>query len=175
MIKRLLVILALSTVLASCTSDDVADMSTYGDRERTVADTSKYDYYSDDQLVTEGFVQIKERHFGNAYSIFKRAIEVMPSDPHAWLGYAAAADHLRRFDNADFAYRKLQPMIGNRPIYYNNVGYSYLLRGDLRQARRFFLKAYELDPSNATTANNIELLRNAVYHPKRRAADVKGL
>lgn len=153
--------------LAGCQTSDVLDYSSFGDDAYTVEDTSKVDYYPDDQLIVEGKLQLRERNFGMAYAVFKRAIEVLPNDPVAWLGYAAASDHLRRFDNSDIAYRKLSGMIGNSPVYYNNVGYSHLLRGELRQARRYFLKAYEIDPGNETTANNIELLRNSVYMPKR--------
>ena len=58
-------------------------------------------------------------------------------------------------------------MIGGRPEYYNNVGYSYLLRGNLLQARSSFLKAYELDPANETTANNLQLLSNSATFAKR--------
>ena len=85
----------------------------------------------------------------------------------AWLGYAASSDHLARFDNSDQAYQRLSSMIPNRPEYLNNVGYSYLLRGNLVQARRYFLKAYEIDPANETTANNLELLRNSTTSIQR--------
>ena len=59
-------------------------------------------------------------------------------------------------------------MIGNTPVYYNNIGYSHLLRGDLPGARRYFLKAYELDPANDVTARNLELLKNSVNFAQRR-------
>jgi Flp pilus assembly protein TadD len=58
-------------------------------------------------------------------------------------------------------------MIGNTPVYYNNIGYSHLLRGDLRTARRYFLKAYELDPGNEVTARNLELMKNSVNYAQR--------
>ena len=45
--------------------------------------------------------------------------------------------------------------------YYNNLGYSFLLRGDLRSARTNFLKAYERDPENIVVANNLALLGNS--------------
>ncbi|WP_411196902.1 tetratricopeptide repeat protein, partial [Rhizobium sp.] len=52
-------------------------------------------------------------------------------------------------------------------VYYNNIGYSHLLRGDLRTARRYFLKAYELDPGNEITARNLELMKNSVNYAQR--------
>jgi Flp pilus assembly protein TadD len=51
--------------------------------------------------------------------------------------------------------------------YYNNIGYSYLLRGDAIKARSNFIKAYELDPSNITVINNLELLRDSANNTKQ--------
>jgi Flp pilus assembly protein TadD len=58
-------------------------------------------------------------------------------------------------------------MIGNRAEYYNNIGYSYLLRGDPLKARVNFLKAHELDPTSVTVNNNLELLRDNITRTKR--------
>ena len=169
-----------SLLLASCTSIDISsmaveDLSSFGDKAYTVEDTSNIDYYPDDQLIVAGKVQFQEGNFGKSYSLFKKAVNVVPDDPQAWLGYAASSDMLRRFDNSDIAYKKLSSMIGTRPEYFNNVGYSYLLRGDLKSARRYFLKSYEIDPANEITANNLELLRNSVYFPKRAPGQTTGL
>ena len=43
----------------------------------------------------------------------------------------------------------------------NNQGYSYMLRGDLVNARKKFLKAYEREPGNPTIANNLQLLNSS--------------
>ncbi|MFD0463163.1 tetratricopeptide repeat protein [Microvirga aerilata] len=51
--------------------------------------------------------------------------------------------------------------MGRQTEYYNNVGYSHLLRGDLTKARFNLLKAYELDPTNAAVNNNLEMLRSS--------------
>ncbi|MCT7374643.1 tetratricopeptide repeat protein [Chelativorans sp. EGI FJ00035] len=142
-------------------------MSSFGDSAASIKDLPDVSYYKNDELLAQGNVQFKEKNYGKAYALYKRAVEVFPNDPAAWLGFAASADQLGRFDTADTAYRKLAPMIGNRPEYYNNVGYSYLLRGNLLQARRNFLKAYELDPTNITTANNLELLSNSASLAQR--------
>ena len=154
-------------ILSGCQSYEVRELSSFGDSPESIDDLSKVDYYPTDQLITNGTVQFKEKNYGKAYSLFKKAVEVYPDDPQAWLGYAAASDYLGRFDNADIGYRRLARMIPNRPEYLNNVGYSYLLRGNLKQARRYFLMAYEIDPANEITANNIELLRNSTRFAKR--------
>ncbi len=153
--------------LTGCQSDEFANNSTFGDDAFTNEDLSDVSYYKDDELLKQGQVQFKAKNYGKAYSIYKRAVEVYPKDPAAWLGYAASADMVGRFDNADRGYKILAGMIPKRPEYFNNVGYSYMLRGNLVAARRYFLKAYEIDPSNQTTANNLELLRNSVSFAKR--------
>jgi Flp pilus assembly protein TadD len=162
-------------MLASCSDVNFADMSTHGDSAASVQDTSKADYYTDDQLIVSGKVQFREGRYGKAYTLFKQAINENPKDPAAWLGYAASADMLRRFDQSKKAYSRLQPVIGNRIEFHNNLGYSYLLQGQLVAARRSFLRAYDLDPSNETTANNLELLRNSGNFPKRGFGQSSGI
>lgn len=165
MLKRNLAVLAVAgIVLAGC---QTSEMSTYGDSSASVEDLADVSYYKTDELITEGVAQFKEKNYGKSYALFKRSVDVFPNDPQAWLGLAASADEIGRFDTSDIAYRKLAGMIGGRPEYYNNVGYSHLLRGDLIQARRYFLKAYELDPSNETTANNLQLLANSARNAER--------
>ena len=156
-----------SLLVAGCQSANIEDFSSFGDSAASVKDLSEVAYYPTDELITRGVVQFKENNFGKSYALFKRAVEVFPEDPMAWLGYAASADQIGRFDNADRAYRLLATMIPDSPVYLNNVGYSHLLRGNLPQARRYFLKAYEKEPGNETTANNIELLRNSASFAKR--------
>lgn len=161
--------------LAACTENGPGDFSSMSDSAASVADTSNVAYYPNDQLIVTGKTQFREGNYGRAYAAFKKALDVQPRDPQALLGYAAASDMLRRFDQADAAYRTLQPMIGNRIEFHNNYGYSMLLRGNLQAARKHFLIAYEMDPSNEFAANNLEMLRNSVKYPKRSAGDLQGI
>ncbi|SFU90879.1 Tetratricopeptide repeat-containing protein [Aliiroseovarius crassostreae] len=161
--------------LAACSDVNFGEFSSTGDSAASVKDSSNVDYHPNDQHIVSGRMQFKEGNYGKAYRHFKKAIDVAPQDPQAWLGYAASADMLRRFDKADFAYRKLQPVIGNRIEFLNNYGYSHLLRGNLTTARKYFLKAYEIDPSNEFAANNLELLRNSVAYQRRAPGDLKGI
>ncbi|MBT8455555.1 MAG: tetratricopeptide repeat protein [Rhodobacteraceae bacterium] len=160
---------------ASCSGVGVGEFSAFSDGSASIQDTSNRDYYPNDELIVVGKAQFKEENYGLAYRSFKKAIDVAPEDPQAWLGYAASADMLRRFDKADFAYRKIQPVVGNRIEFLNNFGYSQLLRGNLQSARAYFLRAYEIDPSNETTANNLELLRNSVSYQRRAPGDLRGI
>ena len=100
--------------LASCGDVGIGEFSAFSDSSESVADTSNRDYYPNDQLIVSGKSQFAEGNYGLAYRSFKKAIDVAPEDPQAWLGYAAAADMPRRFAKADFAYRKIQPIVGHR-------------------------------------------------------------
>ena len=173
---RSLLLLGVSILLlASCDGVDFGNFSSFSEGAQTAMDTSNRDYYRNDQLIVSAKAQFKEGNYGKSYTMFKKAIDVTPEDPQAWLGFAASSDMLGRFDKSDFAYRKLQPIIGNRVEFLNNFGYSMLLRGNLQSARGYFLKAYEIDPSNEVTANNLELLRNSVSFQKRAPGDLKNI
>lgn len=153
--------------LSGCQSDSLDGLSAFGDSARSLDDTSSVAFYKDDELITTGKLQFQAKNYGKSYAIYKKAVAVFPEDPAAWLGFAASSDMIGRFDSSDRAYSQLQKMIGNTAVYYNNIGYSHLLRGDLPAARRYFLKAYEIDPSNATTAENLELMKNSVKYAQR--------
>lgn len=156
-----------SLVLAGCNSGSLTDMSSFGDNSRALKDVQDVSFYKTDQVMASANLQFKNKNYGKSYALYKRSVELFPEDPAAWLGYAASSDMIARFDNADKAYRILSGMIGTRPEYYNNLGYSQLLRGDLVKARRYFLKAYELDPKNDVTANNLDLLKNSIKLAQR--------
>jgi Flp pilus assembly protein TadD len=74
---------------------------------------------------------------------------------------------VRRFDLADRAYREAGRLVGNRAEFYNNIGYSYLLRGDAAKAYSNFLKAHELDPTSVAVNNNLEMLRDQTTRARK--------
>ena len=96
--------------------------------------------------------------FGLAERHFRRAVELHPRDLEAWIGLAASYDRLRRFDLADRAYEQAMKIAGQTPEILNNLGYSYMLRGDYRRARETLLQAQAQDPGNPYIRNNLELL-----------------
>ena len=162
-------------VLAVTSCDETSGLgSTFGEAPPTAEDTSSREFFEGERLLVEANTQFRARNFGNAYTLYKRVLDVAPEDPNAWLGFAASSDMLRRFDKSDFAYAKLKPVIGDRVVYLNNFGYSQLLRGNLQAARQYFLRAYEIDPSNEITANNLEMLRNSAQFPRRAPGDLRG-
>jgi Flp pilus assembly protein TadD len=118
-------------------------------------------YYRSDEPLRMGIEHFNRGQYGLAERYFRDATEKAPKDPTAWIGLAAAYDRIGRFDLADRAYTFAIRLVGETTEILNNQGYSYMLRGDLANARRKFLKAYEREPGNPTIANNLQLLNSS--------------
>lgn len=143
------------------------DVTAFGDAFDGLKTVSDVEYYASDQAVAEAKNQFRAENYGNAGALFYKATQLAPNDGGAWMGLAASSDRIRRFDLSDYAYRQAFRLVGGTPEYYNNVGYSYLLRGKLQDARSNFLKAYELAPNDPTVANNLQLLSSSVKYLER--------
>jgi Flp pilus assembly protein TadD len=154
-------LILLAVPVAGCQSSSIGQAA-FGEETGSLADRPDAEVLASDRPVALGIAQFEAGNFGKAQQAFKRATELAPNDGLAWLGLAASYDRLRRFDAADVAYRQAARALGERPEYYNNVGYSYLLRGNLREAHRNFTRAQTLDPANPITANNLALLRSTI-------------
>jgi len=127
-------------------------------------------YYRSDEPLRMAIEHFNRGHYGIAERYFRDATEKAPKDPAAWIGLAAAYDRLARFDLADRAYVFAIRLVGETTEILNNQGYSYMLRGDLVNARRKFLKAYEREPGNPTIANNLQLLNSSSRFIQRAPA-----
>lgn len=177
---RLAAVASVLLVLAGCQSTDSSmgvvrtnepakgDFTAFGDAFDGLKTVSDVEYYASDQAVAEAKNQFRAENYGNAGALFYKATRLAPNDGVAWLGLAASCDRIRRFDLADLAYSRASKLLGGTPEYYNNLGYSYLLRGKLQDARTNFLKAYELAPKDPTVANNLKLLASSVQNVERQ-------
>ena len=134
----------------------------------TVENAGDIKYYPSDHPLKLGLEYFKKGAYGIANRYFRDAVEKAPEDAEAWVGLAASYDKLRRFDLADQAYAQAVKLTGETVQILNDHGYSYLLRGNLPKARVQFLKAYQLDPTNPTVVNNLQLL-NSSYRFIQRA------
>jgi Flp pilus assembly protein TadD len=133
----------------------------FGETAKALPAPPDIQFLAADQVLPQARLHFKQNNFGYSAAYYKRALELTPSNKEALVGLAASYDRLRRFDLADRVYAQLLKVGGGTTQYYNNVGYSYMLRGNLTAARSSFLKAYELDPSNIVVTNNLELLSSA--------------
>jgi Flp pilus assembly protein TadD len=108
-----------------------------------------------------GKQHFRQENYGLAEHYFRRAAETHPRDAEAWLGLAASYDRLRRFELADRAYKQVVALTGPSPEVLNNLGYSYILRGDYARARTKLAEARALDPKSPYILNNIKLLEES--------------
>jgi Flp pilus assembly protein TadD len=155
---------SLAAALSACQS---LDLSAFGNQPDGYGELPEAEFYASDEALAHGKEYFRQGDYGKAEASYRRAVELMPNDPEALLGLAASYDRLRRFDLADRIYEQIAPYVSARPEYYNNLGYSYILRGDLRTGRTYLLKAYELDPKNPVIVNNLTMLKNSVDYPIR--------
>ncbi|MEN3791618.1 tetratricopeptide repeat protein [Fulvimarina sp. MAC3] len=118
--------------------------------------------------IVEAKTQFRAENYNAAFDIFKEVLEADPSDSDAWLGYAASADRLQRFSAADDAYAKLAKLKPGDPTVYNNLGYSHLLRGNVKRAYAYLAQAKELAPGSQRIANNLQLLRSGSKSKDKR-------
>jgi Flp pilus assembly protein TadD len=146
-------------LLAGCSS--MGSMSTYGGKTAKVAEISNIGDYTADSALAEAKAHFKNGDFGYSAALYKRAVELQPKNAEAYVGLSASYDRLRRFDLSDRVYAALHDLTGSTVQYYNNVGYSYLLRGNLSAAMTNFRKAQAIDPENVVVANNIQIVSNA--------------
>jgi tetratricopeptide (TPR) repeat protein len=124
----------------------------------TIRQNADVQYYPSDEPLRLGMEYFNRGNFGLAERYFRDAVEKAPRDASAWIGLAASYDRLGRFDLADRAYRSAIQLVGETTSLLNNRGYSYMLRGDLKTARQYFLRAYKREPGNPTIINNLKLL-----------------
>lgn len=107
-----------------------------------------------------------EQNYGLAEKHFRRVVEAQPRTAEAWIGLAASYDRLRRFDLADRAYAQATALLGPTPEILNNEGFSFMLRGDYKTARKKLLAAKAKDPESKFIQNNLDLL-NEVSSDKK--------
>ena len=131
----------------------------------TVQDPADVQYFPSDEPLRLGMEHFNRGHYGIAERYFRDAVEKAPKDVTAWVGLAATYDRIGRFDLADRAYAAAVRLVGETTDLLNNIGYSYMLRGNYEAARKKFVQALKREPHNPTILNNLWLLdssRNAL-------------
>jgi Flp pilus assembly protein TadD len=161
-LSKIILVAALGLLVAGCQPS--AENRLLLESGMTMEDAK---FYPSDEYIRMAKVNFRNGDYGLAERNYRKAVEVTPKDAEAWLGLAASYDRLRRFDLADKAFERVLQLGYNNAAVLNNAGYSQLLRGDLKSARRFLLKAYELEPENPYIVNNIALLGESEKSVKR--------
>ena len=113
---------------------------------------------SSKRLLELGKENFRLQNYGLAERYFREAVARRADNAGAWAGLAAAYDQLGNFEMADRAYKALVDLKGNDPRVLNNMGYSYLLRGDYKKARKYLNRAQDANPGLDHVQGNIHLL-----------------
>ncbi len=108
-----------------------------------------------------GKQHFRAANYGLAEKHFRKSVELNPTKAEAWLGLAASYDQLGLFSRSDRAYLQAIKLVGPKPAILNNQGYSQMLRGNKRQARKLLRKAARMAPDNARIKGNLDLLKKA--------------
>ena len=154
----LVAVLALS--LSGCSSAMFGAGGSVG-KPALVAELPNIGNYTAASALVEARDHFRNSDFGYSAALYKRVVELTPKDKEGYVGLGASYDRLGRFDLSDRVYAALYALSGDSAQYYNNVGYSYLLRGNLSAALSNFRKAKALAPDSVVVANNIQILENA--------------
>jgi len=147
--------------LAGCSMANLGGASTFGANKLQVAELSNIGSYTADTALSEARSHFRNNDFGYSAAFYKRVVELSPKSPEGYVGLSASYDRLGRFDLSDRVYASLYALSGGTAQYYNNVGYSYMLRGNLKEAHKNFQKAIKLEPENVVVANNLQILARA--------------
>ena len=143
-------VVAAALVVSGCQTSAVDTMQT------TALDVKVADISAPD--VAKGKAQFRDANYGLAEKHFRKAVELRADNAEAWMGLAASYDQLGRFDFADRAYEQLVKLTGREPRVVNNLGYSQLLRGNRKKARKLFNEAQRRAPDDKVISANILLL-----------------
>jgi Flp pilus assembly protein TadD len=160
---RVVFAVAALVVLAGCST---MNFSSFGGSQAEIAAVPELGNYTADQALSEARGHFRNNDFGYSAALYKKVVELSPRDPEGYVGLGASYDRLGRFDLSDRVYASLFALTGGSTQYYNNLGYSYLLRGNLVAAATNFRKAQSLDPGNQIVADNLAILANAAGAPR---------
>lgn len=108
--------------------------------------------------VNQGFAAIGQKDYAKAKSSILSAQPFRSGDLRALMGLAIASDMTGDFRTADRAYKELLVRETDRAMLFNNMAYSYMLRGDYARASAYLAEARRHDADNATIANNAAML-----------------
>jgi Flp pilus assembly protein TadD len=148
-------------LLTGCSMGGLAGQSAFGNAKVASAEIPAIGSADKTTTVAQARAHFRNADYGYSAAYYKRLIEMEPKNHEGYVGLGASYDRLGRFDLSDRVYATLYTLKGASAQYYNNVGYSYLLRGNLTGALQNFRKAQKLDPENMVISNNILMLSQA--------------
>jgi len=109
-------------------------------------------------LLEMGKLLMHKRAYPSAAELLGHALEIAPDSPQIFNALGVLADMQKRHHEAENHYIKAIFLDGDRPIYLNNLGYSYYLMGCQDRAEQMFLNTLKLDPNHKRAWRNLGLI-----------------
>jgi Flp pilus assembly protein TadD len=147
---------ACETVGGASVAPDVQDVAATA----VVPEQIELSYIPASEPFRVGLQQFNRGNYGLAERYFRDVVEKDHNNAMAWIGLAGSYDHIGRFDLADRAYRTAISLLGETPQILNNMGYSYILRGQYRIARKYIMKAFARQPGDPVIIANVALINS---------------
>jgi len=161
-LPRCVTVALIMFAVSGCVTDNSAPSQTLESAGPVVTpmvqDPKDRKFLPSDESRKLGLEYFNRGEFGTAQRYFQDAVEKAPQDASAWIGLAASYDRIGRFDLSDRAYRNAIRQVGETTDILNDLGYSYMLRGNYALARTYMSRAFARDPHNPTIINNLQLL-----------------
>lgn len=122
------------------------------------------DFDNPRMLFLAGYIFIKSGKTSLAYQMFRRASELSPHIPHIWLNLGKCWHEKRLYDQAEACFRKAVKLKPDYALALNNIGLTYLGRGDNNTAIAFCDRALAIDPQQEDALIN----RGMAFLAKRK-------
>lgn len=111
-------------------------------------------------LVLAATILKKAKKTPIAYTVAKRATEIRPDRPEAWVTFGQCAQHLWRLDEAMDAYEKALKRATSKEqkaLFLNNIGSIYIDQGKFSEAEKHIRKSLDLVPEDSFARHNLGL------------------
>lgn len=106
----------------------------------------------------------------HSLAYYQAVLQQMPQSQEAMLGIAASYSFLGQFKQADQYFQAVKSTFGETAVYHNDLGFSYILRGDLPRAKTHLQKALRAMPNSETIQNNLVAVERLARARKAGAA-----
>jgi len=123
------------------------------------AHLSQRDPVSVEAYVDRGLAHLLSRNYVAAKTELMKAAPFKTGDARTLMALGIAADMTEDFRLSDRVYEKLLTLGSDQATLFNNMGYSYMLRGDLSKAADYLAEAARRSPKDETIKNNLSMLK----------------
>ena len=108
-----------------------------------------------DGLMADGIQAIREQRLDAARQSFLEVLRAVPDHPGAHHGLAMVADLKQQWPESEYHYKLALKSRPRDAGLLNDLGYSYLLQGNLHEASRYLNQAVEVSPQHEKAHENL--------------------